>query len=386
MKVLMVSWSVLPKKGGSSIIVENLAKNFSTGEMVVLGSRKLWQNTKIQRSVNGPKFCYFFSELDLFGRGSRFFSWFAKWRFPALVRAIKSLIRQEGIDHVIGVYPNEIYCHAACIAAQETNTPFSAYFHNTYTENLAINDPRAPAIQEEIFNQARLIFVMSKGMQKFYEKKYGLPKFVPLVHTFNEYPPKTETGQLPKKNKKHYKLVAIGNFNESNLEATRRFVKAVKTNPKYTLYLYTHVPKMLLWKRGIDLEAVHHQGFVRPDQIHQVLQEYDVCVLTHGFKGGYGEIEYQTIFPTRTIPLLLSGKPIIAHSPPGSFLNNFISENHCAELVSEPSQEAILQGLERITNDGNYQNQLLKASRQAAKQFYGPLVVNNLKRILAQNS
>ncbi|MFK7809341.1 MAG: hypothetical protein AB8F74_16165 [Saprospiraceae bacterium] len=392
MKILLVSWSTLPNKGGSSIIVENLAKNFSREELVVLGSKTLFQKNDVKRPVGGPEFIYFWSELYFMGRGYRYFIWFRKWRLRPLIEKIKSLIKTKQITHVVGVYPNPFYCHAACIAAREMQVPFSSYFHNTYLENVAITDPKAEAIQKEIFEESEHIFVMSKGMQRFYEKKYQLDKFKPLIHTFNAYPEnisnrstdKTQgTDRLPGTNKKHYKLVAIGNFNESNMDASARFADAIRGNPKYSLSLYTHVPKVLLNKRGLDTTGIEYKGFVDPDEVHQVLQEYDICVLTHGFTGGYGEIEYQTIFPTRTIPLLLSGKPIIAHSPNGSFLNDFINENNCAALVTEASKEAILNSLEKITTDENYQQELAKASKATVKKFYGPSVALEWKTILS---
>ena len=382
MKILLVSWSTLPNKGGSSIIVENLAKNFSKDQLVVLGSRKLQSEKPPQRPVDGPKFIYFFSELYLFGRGYRYFIWFRRWRFQPLIRKIKNIIREEKIDYVIGVYPNPFYCHAACLAAKELKVPFSSYFHNTYTDNIAITDPQAEAIQQEVFDNSEHIFVMSKGMQRFYERKYRLNKFRPLVHTFNRFPEDTSLQGLPGSGKKHYRLVAIGNFNESNMDATLRFAHAVSRNPKYSLSLFTHVPKVLLRKRGLDTNLIEYEGFVNPDEVHAVLQHYDILVLTHGFTGGYGEVEYQTIFPTRTIPLLLAGKPIIAHSPEGSFLNDFIRENQCAELVHEASEAAIIEGLERISNNQDYQEQLVQASRQTAQQFYGPQVVQDLKDLL----
>ncbi len=386
MKILLVSWSSLPNKGGSSIIVENLAKNFSNAEMHVLGSRQFRQAPIPQRPASGPVFHYFFSEMYFMGRGYRFFGWFRKMRFRPLVKKIKSLIASEKIDYVIGVYPNPDYCHAACIAAKEMQVPFSSYFHNTYTENVAITDPNATSIQKEIFENSQQIFVMSKGMQKFYQEKYRSDKFVPLVHTFYEYPQAKTQKEIPGTAKKHYKLVAIGNFNESNIDATQRFIKAIKGHPKYSLSVYTHVPKLLLRQRGIDIDAIDHKGFISPDDIHEALQDYDICVLTHGFTGGYGEIEYKTIFPTRTIPFLLSGKPIFAHSPPGSFLNDFIQENQCAELIDQPSEAAILEGLERISNDLAYQEKLVEAGRKTASQFYGPKVVQQLKETLSQTS
>ncbi|MEO1516119.1 MAG: glycosyltransferase family 4 protein [Bacteroidota bacterium] len=385
MKILIVSWSVLPSNGGSSIIIENLAKNFDKDELIVLGSKKLFGNAPVERPADNPRFLYFFSEIYLFGRGYRYFTWFRKWRFRPLINEIKHIIQREQIDYVIGVYPNPFYCHAACIACRELKVPFSSYFHNTYTENTAITDPKAADIQSEIFDQSEYIFVMSDGMKRFYEEKYQLGKFKPLVHSFNAFPSRDSLKGIPGAKKDKYRLVAIGNFNESNMDATLRFAKTISDHPKYSLSLFTHVPKILLKKRGLDTHSIEYEGFVSPDKVHSVLQHYDICVLTHGFSGGYGEIEYKTIFPTRTIPLLLSGKPIIAHSPKGSFLNDFIEENKCAELVDEPSSEAIIAGLERITNDLAYQETLVEAARQTAKKFYGPNVVRQLKATLSNS-
>lgn len=384
MKILLVSSSTLPSKGGSSIIVENLAKNFSREEMIVLGSRKILQKNIPHRSDKKAEFRYFISEMDFFGRGGRFFDWFRRLRFQPLVKKIKSILQQEKIDHVIGVYPNQFYCHAACLAAKEMKVPFSSYFHNTYVENAAITSPRAAVIQKEVFDNSKHIFVMSKGMQKFYEEKYQLHKFVPLVHTFDKFPKLTTEDKLPGAGKEHYKLVAIGNFNESNLEATKRFIQAIKKNPKYSLSVFTHVPKMLLRQRGIEVDAINYEGFVSPDEVYERLQNYDICVLTHGFQGGYGEVEYRTIFPTRTIPFLLSGKPIFAHSPQGSFLNDFIMENNCAELVDLADEKAIITGLDRIADDKNYQAKLVAASNQTAQLFHGSQVVKKLKSRLSQ--
>ena len=382
MKLLIVSWSILPRQGGSSVIIENLAKNFRSDELVVFGSRRYKNDNIPERDPNGPKFHYFFSEMDIMGRGNRFFAWFRDIRFNGLVTKIKSIIKNENIDHVIGVYPNASYCLAASIAADEMGVKFSSYFHNTYIENVEITDPKAESIQSRIFDNSEHIFVMSKGMQRFYEEKYKLNNCIPLVHTYLENPDPNSLLGAPGVDKKVYRLVAIGNFNESNMDATLRLAMAVSNHPKYTLSLFTHVPKILLKKRGLDTRSIEYEGFVDPDEVHNVLQHYDICILTHGFTGGYGEIEYKTIFPTRTIPLLLAGKPILAHSPENSFLNDFLIENKCAELIPDRSAEAIIAGLDKITNSQHYQDQLIDAAKITSKQFYGPNVVQYFKDIL----
>lgn len=382
MNILLVSSSVLPQTGGSSVIIENLAQNFLRNELTVFGS-STWKLKKVpSRNPSGPEFIYFFSEIYFMGRGNRYFRWFRKLRFKRLIKTIEKVIRTRHITHVIGVYPNIEYCLAACRAAKNLNIPFSSYFHNTYIENIGITDTSAEIWQQEVFDQSEHIFVMSKGMKSFYEAKYGLDKFKPLVHTFNAYPSQKSQTDLRGVSKEMHKLVAIGNFNESNLEATKRILAAIKDNPKYTLSLYTHVPKLLLEKRGLDSSCFEHKGAVEPHEVHNVIQDYDICLLTHGFTGGYGQVEYETIFPTRTIPLLLSGKPILAHSPKDSFLNRFIQENQCAHLVDQPEEEAIVSGLDKIVGDINYRQMLVARALETAKLFYGPDVSTALKQQL----
>lgn len=382
MKVLLVSRSVLPYPGGSSVVVENLAKNFSKEELIVVGGSSPLGHKTYNRSPDSPKFVYFPSEISLGGRGARFFKKLRYQLLNRLINTLKKLIKQHKIDCVIGVYPEIMYCLAACRAAKASKVPFYPYFHNTYLENTNIKDPDAANKQAEIFDYSSKIFVMSKGMQDFYEQKYKLNKFVPLVHTFNAYPTDTAKAGIPGTGKDHYRLVAIGNFNESNIEATSRFINAIKDHPKYSLNIFTHVPKLLLQNRGLDTSGFEYMGFAPFGQLHETLQSYDICVLTHGFTGKYGAIEYKTIFPTRSIPLMLSGKPIFVHSPADSFLNSFISAHDCAELVDQADEQVIIDGLDRIADNADRQEALAKNARATVDQFYGEKVVAGLKEIL----
>ena len=129
MKILLVSWSILPRSGGSSVIVENLAKHFEREELVVLGGRELFLSKDVDRNPQRAQFLYFWSEITILGTGARFFEWFARWRFNALLSKIEKLITENKIDHVIGVYPNSLYCLAAARAAKNKNIHFSSYFH-----------------------------------------------------------------------------------------------------------------------------------------------------------------------------------------------------------------------------------------------------------------
>jgi hypothetical protein len=269
------------------------------------------------------------------------------------------------------------------------NLPFSSYFHNTYLDNAAINRHRATEIQAKLFERSEHIFVMSEGMKRYYDEKYGLGKFVPLHHTFEEYPPQensiSELGRTSNKTR----LVLYGNFNESNLEATRRFVDSAKQGSCYEVNLYTDVPKMLLRQRGVDTGAIVYRGSLSHlsfPQLFAELRKFEIIVLTHGFDGAYGDVEYRTIFPTRAIPMLLSGRPMLVHSPPGAFLTAYFRENDCAEVVDVPSQDAILAALNRLDTDPGLRAKLVTRAKDAAEQFYGPKVADTLRTYVSGES
>jgi hypothetical protein len=219
-------------------------------------------------------------------------------------------------------------------------------------------------------------------MKRFYEEKYKFRNVITLVATFEDLPkPQVPTHQPLSKQDK-IRLVLIGNFNNSNIEATQRFVNAVAQEKQYEVYMYTHVPTALLRLRGIDMSVIRHKGYISDSKLIDELQQYDIVILTHGFTGAYGEIEYKTIFPIRTISLLLSGKPMLVHSPPESFLSDFVREHDVGCLVDEPSASKIREGLDKIVHDATYANRIVDNAQRAAQMFYGPNVVSILRDTL----
>jgi hypothetical protein len=378
-KVLVVSLAAYPLRAGSAVIMENLARQFSREEMVVFSELSMFGKPLSDRPLNSPEFHYFRSGISLFGRGARFFE-SLRWRlFPRLVVQTCQLATSLNCTHILGVYPDDMYCYAAQQAAEKLGLPFSTYFHNTYLDNAAISKKRAAEIQPQLLARSDCVFVMSEAMKRFYEEKYRLPNCVPLVHSFAEFPPVEHDLTCKMACNGRIRLVLIGNFNQSNIEATKRFVDAVSKDRRFEINFYTDVPKVLLRRRGIDLNKIRYRGYVEDTLLVEELRKYDIIVLTHGFSGDYGDVEYRTIFPTRTIPMLLSGRPILVHSPPAAYLTEYFCENQCAIVVDEPSEDAILSGLQRIADDTLLRAGLVKRANVAAKEFYGPRVAAVLR-------
>ncbi|MFZ1424549.1 MAG: glycosyltransferase [Saprospiraceae bacterium] len=385
-KLWYISWMIPPSQGGSSYITHQLAKNFESQEIVVLGgSRKLFQGSKF---YDGVLYHYFFTELNWKGHGDRFFFLPRLLLFPIFVLNLFKLAKTEKPVAILTSFPDAFFLFASWLVARFFKIKLFSYFHNTYVDNRhGFSKWIAEKIQSKVFSDSSLIFVMSDGMKDYYKLQYPeyAQKIATLPHTFDVYP-KDPDSKVNFKSTPPFRLILIGTFNNSNIEATGRLLKLLsKHRDTYLVDIYTSTNKNILkLKWGLDLDAlgINHRGFVKQENVNALFENYDVCLLTHGFTGEYTEVEYQTIFPTRTIPLLLSGKPILAHSPLNSFLTNFIQKFDCAELVTEPSELSLLNGLLRVTEDSARKHQLILNAKVAAHSFYGPTVVKNLKKLL----
>jgi hypothetical protein len=376
---------MFPKRSGSAIVMEKLLGHFDSGSMVALGELTPFAKP-IHRASDRPKFTYCRTRLSFWGRGARFLSK-VRWQFLALVISkIVRTARREQCEAILGVYPDEMYLYAAYLASQELQLPFFSYFHNTYLDNIAVDRKRAEAIQEEVFRASRRVFVMSEGMKRYFEQQYGLANCRALVHTFEEYPREEPSPyQLPKG--RPVKVMLLGNFNESNRDATVRLCNTLKSMSEVKIHIYSDVPRFLLEKRGLPMNSIEYHGSLGHLPFGDLIDEirkFDILALTHGFTGGYGEVEYRTIFPTRTIPLLLAGRPLLVHSPDGSFLTEFAEENEIGQVVKTRSEGDLRNAMELLLSDRTRVEHSILHSRRAADQFFGVYVANVLRSELRQ--
>jgi len=381
MKIALFSRSIYPRPGGSSFVIENLAQNFLPTELVVIGEGTIGKGSKGYKRNNPVSFYYLPTGLSLMGRGARFFDVFRALLFPwALMKSVR-LIKQHSCTHVLGVFPEGYYLWLSLLAARITGIPFSAYFHNTFVENRSgWRKWWGATIQGQVFKYAQHIFLMSEGMSRYYQEAYPvITKFKVLPHTFRHYPELENNNRPPSS---PYQIAFTGNFNESNLEATIRIVNALKGNPQLELKFYTPVQKTLLGLRGVDVGAIRYKGYLPEENYFTELQRNDIMILTHGFEGGLSDIEYRTIFPTRTIQMMLTRKPILAHCPKGSFLHTFIKKYDCALLIDEKNPEAIAVGMERLLTDIEFRNGYIARADKAVAQFYGPNVYQLVRNTL----
>lgn len=353
---LVVSWSAMPfTKTASAFLAEDLKQVLSDTKVIVFGEGPDGATDKENFFVR--------TELKYQGKGKRFLKPLRWFNLKKVEARIEEAVIQEKIQNIIAVFPDEIFTYAAYKVAKKHNLNFVPWFHNTYLENRSgIDLKMAKKIQSKIFS-AENVLVISDGLKDFYTQKYPGVNFQVLRH-FLPFPemnfPLKERGD---------KIIFffVGTINDSNLDATRFFCNAIKGHPSIELRISTSVPESVLKGNGVLNENVKYLGFV--EDLDKEYENSDFMLLTHGFTGGFSETEYKTIFPTKTVEMLRSNRPIFALSPENTFLSNFLKEKQCCVLTTQKDKGLVITQIEETYNNQEKKLELITNAKESFKLF-----------------
>lgn len=374
-KILLISRGVPPTTTGSAVIVGNLARQFSRAEMVVLGERPA-DLPPVYWREDWPEIEYLAPWHIDTRRGSRFIR---RLELPRMLARTMRLIRRHQCRAVVAVFPKEDHLLLGCLAARVAKIPFFPYLHNTYLEQRSgIARVFAKWFQPLVFRSAAHVLVMSEGMVELYRERYPLLSCSALVHSFNEELPEFSPPPAPGR---ILKAVFSGSLNESCRDAAVRVCNAVFEAGNTHLTILSGSPRSYFAEYGILREGVHYETVSR-DHLLQRLRECDVVLLPHGFDGSASPVEYQTIFPTKTIEYLICGRPILAHTQPDCFLTRFLRRNQCALIVDQRDPVALVRAIETLRSDGELRSRLVRNALKTAEQFQAPRVAAEFRRLV----
>ncbi len=381
-KLLLLSICAPPYPIAVAYVEDNLSQQFTPDEMVWVSPSNPGTPT-YRRDPAFPPIEYVGCEWTWPKRGKRFVHWVRWFLLPRLVARIKRIAVDQSCDSLMVVFPDEYFLTAGYLAAKSLGLKFYPHFHNTYLDNRTGLARRfAQWLQPRVFAQADVVFTMSDGMKQVWNARYPGVHFEPLVHTFNGDIPSFQP--LPPLHEP-LRLAYMGNLNDSNLDAMRRLAHVIDQSPNYLLTIYSGTPQSAYANNGIAGQRIVHER-ASDEELRAKLQSNDILLLPHGLVGGLSQMEYDTIFPTRTIPYLTSVRPMLAHSPPDCFLTRWLRQHDCAEIVEIGDVAEIIRAIERLRHDPARREQLVRNALRASEMFHAPTVVANLKRIMAEGS
>lgn len=374
--MLVMSRSFPPAVTGSSILMGNLAKQFSRDEMEIVGALDPGAPT-VQWSKSWPRINYVI-RWSASWRGER---WLRLLYTPWLFIYTLAVLLLRRCQAVMVVYPDEYYLLTSYLVARLTRKPLYGYFHNTYLEKFKTSR-LANWLQPRFFAYASHIFVMSEGMERLYRQNYPDLDCSPLKHTFNDPMPPDEP---PPPLHDPIRLCLSGTINPASEDSVLRCSQMIREMDRVQFNLFTGTPQSYVERVGFTGPKVTVNKVSR-DELLERIRVSDILLLPHGFTSSWAQEEIQTIFPTKTIEYLLSGRPILAHLPADCFLGEFLRRHECALIVDEPSTDALRQGLQTLIDNADLRADLVHKALKAAEQFQAQTVAQYLRDVVTQHS
>lgn len=325
--------------------------------------------------ARNPRIHYLSPNLSIGGKGKRYLRWLL---LNQELNQLSQLIEKEKITAILGVFPDDFYLYLAYRLSQRHQLPFYSWFHNTYVDNYTgLRKYLAKWLQPRFWRLAKENFVISEGMRAYYREEYPEFRFSVLSHGFPLEIPAYK--KLPESQGRR-KFLFTGSLNQSCADAALRLMKVILEQADYELHAYSGSPLAKFTRSGITGPNFFYHGFVSDEEFYAAVSRFDVLLLPHGFQGERSAVEFQTIFPTRTIPLLVSNRPILAHSPPGVYLTKFLRQNDCALVVDQPEKEGLQSAIERLFNEPGLSERLVRNALATAQNFSVRNVAQQLRK------
>lgn len=376
-KILVISSSVPPALNAVSAVVGHLARQFTRDEMVLVGSSD--EDAPVESwDDEWPAIEYVKDYSRIIPRGRR---WVRMLVFPTLFRRGLKCAAEHGCKAVLAVFPYEEHLLAGLLIARAIGARFFPYLHNTYLEQRSnFHGWLAKRLQPRFFAAAAHIFVMSDGMLEHYRESYPwlIHKLSALYHPFTGDPPRGSPprAQFPP----HFMM--LGSVNPSNEDAATRLFRAVLDLPGSRLTLIGRESQAVRRRLALPDDRVRAMQVSR-DQLMDYLRSADVLLLPHGLTGPWPEVEYQTMFPTKTIEYLFSGRPILAHMPRGCHITRFLVQNSCALVVEDADIDVLRIAIDKILNDDKLRTRLVVNAARVAERFRAGNVADHLRTIVS---
>ena len=370
-RILIISRNVPPRCSGTSVVIENLSTGFTKDEILIVGERFIGNNPPINNELK-PKLKFI---TVLFKTNMKITNLLRKIQIITGFFLLLFHTIRFSPHKIIVVYPSAEFFFMGYLLSKLYKADYYTYFHNTYYENRkGFNQKIAGRLQNKMFNLSKVIFCISDGMKEYYQNNYSgyTSKFITLSHSFTEKLPT----EINVKIKEKVKVGFAGSINESCKDAANRMFRTLSLIKELEFRFFTELPESYFVNLGIDNQSLEIYSSLERIEFLKKLFDCDILILPHGLTGNLPKLEYNTIFPTKTIEYLISGKPIFYHGPSDAFLTKFILQNNCAETITSNNEIEIKDKFYNLMNDESRRQFLVQNSLNVAKTFERDNVIN----------
>jgi glycosyltransferase involved in cell wall biosynthesis len=285
-------------------------------------------------------------------------------------RSIARIIKKERCKLIVGCSGSIVDLPAAYLASKLASVPFIAYFFDYYSYQaiVPLYKPFTHFAERLVVTGADAVIVPNEHLADEYRRRYGVQAVVIHNPLDDEQSVPVDSEQIDpvEIGTDTLSIVYTGQVYDAHYDAFITLVQAMErlNDPRLKLHIYTAQPVEVLQNAGIRGAVVFHphlpQSAIRPVQ-----RQADVLFLPLAFNSPYPEI-IRTSAPSKLGEYLISGRPILAHVPKGSFVASYLREHNCGLVVDDQDPQLLAEALQKLVRDAELRTTLVRNAQQRA--------------------
>lgn len=261
------------------------------------------------------------------------------------------------------------------LAGRWARVPVVAHYFDWYGMQWPTRPRRMAAlwIESRIIRGLDAVIVPNEALRDTLVARYGVQPVV-IHNPCHEHALTQPTDPKWPSDDGEISVVYTGAVYHAHFDAFRNLALALAGSAPagMRLHVYTSQPPSVLQDQGIEGRIVSH-AHLPTDSIAEVQRHADVLFLPLAFESPIEEI-LRTSAPGKMGDYLATGRPILVHAPPDSFLSRYFKEHECGVVVDTNSPSAVAGALERIATDEALRKAVGEKARERARIDFDPVL------------
>lgn len=359
---------------GGSVLISRLLEDYPRNRMVVLTGSYYDKVSPLEGRLSCKQIVFpTSSETGRWGLGriKSLIDWLA---IPLLALYGMWIVKSNRTKAIVTIAHGHFFVAAALIS-WATGVPLVLMVHDDWVsgvlrDSLVLKYFCVPLFRY-VARRAAHVYAVTPYMGEMLATKYGVTSEVqmPAIETGID----TNASTVPAiKNDECLRIVYAGTLTGATDDSFNLLLELVKGDKlhnygikSWELLLFVMATPEQARAAGWEHERIKFQGWVSQEELKSSLTTADILFLPFSFRE---EERFATsqAFPSKAADYLKSGKPILIFAPPYSSLVRY-AQFGFAEIVDEPNEEKLAQGIARIWSSATYREELRVNSRTALK-------------------
>ncbi|MFN6358134.1 MAG: glycosyltransferase [Bacteroidota bacterium] len=383
-KLLIISQALAPSVGGSPILMNNLFSSYQ-GEVYAISG---YPGARIDKDFKPAFQTKYFNppKIPIIGKYiERYHDNILKYVHPILIKRMVHEIRKYNPDIVFSHCPDIDYFICAYQAAVLCKVPFYSHMHDLWEENHGPDTyigKMAIRWEKEIFSNSTRVFCMTSVQQDHYYKKYKiktdlLPHTIPdkiLDETLAVFNDTTDNSLL-------FTGTVSKVMNLDSLRVLSDATSELKKHMKIILCTSATHNEFNTWNiKSNDWEI----KWMSRNEVQALQKQSAILFAPLSCKNG-GMDEIRTVFSTKILEYLISGRPILVFAPKGSFHEISATDGNWGLVVNEDNPDKLIKEALRLLNDKGLQKQLVEGAFREAQNRRSSIYSNKLMEWIGED-